>query len=350
MALLFCDGFDLYNLAATAANRGWSFTNSGIANSAASMVAGRYGGRALVLAGGASNGSGGLAARPFPSTPQTVVAAGAVNTPAVLGTAAQRIIRLMDSVTVQMSVQLEADGRLSVVRGATVLATSTLALAPAAWAWIEFKAKIDPAVGTYELRVDGVVWLTASGQNTRASANSFATGLTLCGLSNTASGPAGSLAFDDVIALDTTGTTLADFTGDMRIETLMPTGDVAVQWTPSGAGANAAQINEAQLSTANYVSSSTPGQVDTYTLANLSSVPATVHGVNVVWSASKSDAGARSARSHVVSGATTANGATKALGTGPLYYEDLFLTDPATAAAWDGAGVNAANLGLELVA
>ena len=66
--------------------------------------------------------------------------------------------------------------------------------------------------------------------------------------------------------------------------------------------------------------------------------------------ARKDDAGSRSLRAVLKSGATTANGATRVLGTSYALYDDRFEVDPATGAAWTKVGVDALEAGVEVVA
>ena len=54
-------------------------------------------------------------------------------------------------------------------------------------------------------------------------------------------------------------------------------------------------------------------------------------------------------RSKVKSGATTANGAPHALTANYIYYRDIVEADPNTSAAWAPAGVNALQIGPEVV-
>ncbi len=72
--------------------------------------------------------------------------------------------------------------------------------------------------------------------------------------------------------------------------------------------------------------------------------------VQVATAARKDDAGSRSLRALIRSGATTANGATRVLGTSYALYDDRFETDPATGTAWTKAGVDALEAGVEVTA
>ena len=66
--------------------------------------------------------------------------------------------------------------------------------------------------------------------------------------------------------------------------------------------------------------------------------------------ARKDDAGSRSLRVVLKSGATTASGATRLLGTSYALYDDRFEVDPATGTAWTNAGVDALQAAVEVVA
>ena len=66
--------------------------------------------------------------------------------------------------------------------------------------------------------------------------------------------------------------------------------------------------------------------------------------------ARKDDAGGRSLRTVLKSGATTASGATRLLGTTYALHDDRFEVDPATGTAWTRAGVDALQAGVEVVA
>jgi hypothetical protein len=70
--------------------------------------------------------------------------------------------------------------------------------------------------------------------------------------------------------------------------------------------------------------------------------------VQVATVARKDDAGSRSLRAVLKSGATTANDAT--LGTLYAVYDDRFEVDPATGTAWTKAAVDARQAGVEVVA
>ena len=102
-------------------------------------------------------------------------------------------------------------------------------------------------------------------------------------------------------------------------------------------------------SDADYVASGTVGDLDLYETGDLPFVPDSVHAVQVTTCARKDDAATREVRSKVKSGATTANGASHALTASYIYYRDIVEADPNTSEAWTSGGVNAIQIGPEVV-
>ena len=348
MALRFWDGFDYLALTGTiiqAQMQGRGWINSSTNWTAAT---GRFGGQSATIPA-----SGNLR-YDVTGNPVTAVVGAAFylnSTPS----AAIQIVELIESAVpnVQVGVGLDTNRRLIVYRGSvsTVLATGTTVLPNGAWTYIEFKAKVDPTTGTYEVRINGLATpeLSATGQNTRNSSNSFLTGFRLLVSAN-----AISCRFDDIYFLDTTGSApLNDFLGETRVQTLWPTGaGASTQWTPS-VGSNWQNVDDGNGgnmdSDTTYNSSATVGQIDSFALQDLSGTP-TVYSVAMTWDARKDDAAARQVRSRLKSGATIANGTTQTMGSSFAGSRDVWDTDPATGVAWTSSGVNALEAGYEMIA
>ena len=162
----------------------------------------------------------------------------------------------------------------------------------------------------------------------------------------------GNTIFDNLTVNDTTGASPTSWPGAQRIETLFPDSDAAVQWTPSTGGLNYELVNDATPDLLTWVQSNTAGHVDRYGLANLSGTPTAIDAVQLVYRAARSDSGSRTMRGFIRSGTTTANGGTVTPPATPTgqYYRQTWHTDPDTSAAWDAAGVNALQAGVEVVA
>jgi len=349
MALRVFEGFDMLNSGTTLAqmqNRGWANITAGVTNNSINL-AGRFGGKAM------TGGNQDLVRFDVAALATAGVMGSAhfllTNVPAA-GTP-WRIMEFTDGATCQLGLGVTNARQLCVYRGttATVIATGTTALLSNNWTYLEFKAVIHNTSGTYEVRINGssTPELVATGQNTRTTANNQLTGFQWIVGSGS-----GNTGHDDIYALDTTGAApFTDYLGEVRVQTLAPSGaGSSTQWTPLSS-TNVSNVDDTLLSNpfdqdATYNSSSTAGQIDLFAVQDLSGTP-TVYAVAVSWDARKDDAGARSVRAKLKSGATTGNGPTKTMNSSYTSYQDVFLTDPNTAAAWTGAAVNAIEAGYE---
>lgn len=114
---------------------------------------------------------------------------------------------------------------------------------------------------------------------------------------------------------------------------------------------NAGMVAEVHMdSDTSYVFGSVPGNTDVYNLADLVTVPASIAAVVTRQSFKKSDTGARTATTRVVSGGTPFDQATINLATTYQWQNVYFPTDPNTSAAWTFAAVNALQVGPRIVA
>jgi hypothetical protein len=335
MALLFMDGFDHF-LTADASKKGWTINSNTI-----NPTAGRRGGGALAFGSSLFTSS-----KPFPANLQTVVVGCAYN-PFVLGSSA--FLSLVDGSTQQVTVGANSDGSLKVFRGAnngTLLGQTAPALyVPGAYFYLEVKAKIDPTVGTVELRINGVSVLSLSGVNTRSTANSYVNQLYVVSQ--------GSGSFlDDLYVCDISGTKNNDFLGDSRVDPLLPNADGTYsQFTPSTGTSHFALVDETTPNTTDYNDGLTVGNRDSYQFTNLASLASQIiYGVQANAAVLKDDAGAKSICTFVRSGTTDSDAATAVLGTSQTYVSQIFETNPSGGVAWTEASVNAAEFGVKVTA
>jgi hypothetical protein len=99
-----------------------------------------------------------------------------------------------------------------------------------------------------------------------------------------------------------------------------------------------------------YVYSPTADDVDTYAVQDMVAVAGSIRAVQVTAVARKDDALERSLAIVVRSDGADYDGDTQALGTSYVPYFQRYDEDPATAAAWEFAGVNAMEIGAKVVA
>jgi hypothetical protein len=257
------------------------------------------------------------------------------------------VISLLDSSAPQMEVRATNLGALQVVRGGNTQLgiTANGILSPAVWYYLEFKATINNSTGSYEVRVNGVNVLSATGVDTQDTANAYANQIMFSGTTQ--------YSYDDIYMCDGTGSTNNDFLGDVRVDTIFPTADgSSTDFTPSTGTDNYAMVDDATPdSDSTYVSSSTLNDIDLYTYGDLQSLTGAVYGVQSLIFARKDDAGARSVAPVIKTGATTAVGSDFALGASYTYGRQIFETNPANGStAWTISDVNNSEFGIKVTA
>jgi hypothetical protein len=265
--------------------------------------------------------------------------------------AGRTICQTLDAGTTQGRLRLNGDGTLSVQRGTTTVATSTNSIITNVFYYIEFKHIIDNAAGLLEVRVDGAVWATFTG-DTQATANAFANQIAL----GTTEATLQHYDFDDFYALDGVDQSIADpnsppnndYWGNTQIEALLPNGaGNYTEWTALvGAPTHWEAEDEVPPDEdTSYVESATLNHRDTYAFTNLSVVSATINGIQVLMRARETLAGAGNiARMYRNAGADD-QGADIALQTSYNYHREIMGGDPIAAGAWTVANINAAQFG-----
>jgi hypothetical protein len=336
MAWNFGDSFDLYAAAADAANGYWDSYTAGY-----TLIAGRFSGSQAVNIAGTFN----------------LVKTSGVNdavhhfvcsfnqTAAISGSTLAGYFELFDGATAQCSVVFRSDGAILLTSGApagTVLATYTGAF-PVTNTWYAFEIEvvINNTTGSFTVRKNGntVADFTASGLNTRNSANNYANKLQF------GSAGATNQRIDDLFWRSDASSVA--WLGDIRCFTRMPASDASVQFSRLGGATNFSQVNEAhQDGATSYVYDSTAGDADFYGIGTIASTPASTIAVTTRGYMQKSDAGSRTAAVQLKSGATTVASPTLTLTTsGWLWAWRTDTVDPNTSAAWTAAAVNAATIG-----
>lgn len=196
--------------------------------------------------------------------------------------------------------------------------------------------------GSITLYVDGVLVNTYSG-NTSTTAADF---LQFNGPGAfTIGGAQNNMWIDDVVVTDA-----ATWIGERWIETLRPSVNASVAWTPLS-GANWQNVSEQQCDgDTTYNSTSTAGATDTFGIVSLSTTPLVIENVRVKVAVRKTDATTHNLHPCMKSGAAAlVEGPDFAVAGTYLYARQDLPTDPNTSAAWIAAGVNASQPGYKLV-
>lgn len=242
------------------------------------------------------------------------------------------IFTFRDASTEQIALRRTGDGKLYVTRVATTLGTSAVIWASGdlgSWKYVEFEFTINNTTGSFNVYVDGVSVLSASGIDTQSTGNAFAGNMLVDFYAND------QWEFDDLYIGDTR-------LGDRRVYSRSVVSDVAVAFTPSTGSSNYATVDDNPLSSSDYNEASAASLRDQFTIDALGAVPTVISAVSVNYAHTKLDSGARTMRGGIVSGGSTGNGATVSPVLSTIgAQQDIFATDPDTGTAWTIAGVDA---------
>ncbi len=239
-----------------------------------------------------------------------------------------------------LALQLNSTGTMSFTRGGTVIGTTSVPVVTAnAWAHIEVKIFFDQAVGTAELRVNGVTKLALTDQDTCNTA------LAECSQFKISNGTNFNIYFKDLYVWNASGSVNNDFVGDVQVVTLRPDTDISLNWTPSTGTDGSDLIDESTPNDLDYISAdSTPPAAFECTLTDLDSEVVVVKGLMMFNRSLKTDGGAANLQTSLVSNSIDADGSDRPITTAATYWMDIVELDPNTAAPWDPIAVNDATL------
>jgi len=348
MALLFVDSCDLYATREQIARR-WEPNGTSISFLNVSATAGRWGGRAIQLA---SSGTGRII-RPIPPR-QTVILAFAARFTRSDNPVNQAFIVFYDPTWTQIVIAIDfVEGRYRCYRGwfdveITQSAVDFAAVAKEQYNWFELKVTIDDTNGAVELRRNGAVLLTFSG-NTKGAPTGDITRVQLRSM-NQSSNNRVDVWLDDIVIADNLGGQNDNFLGDLRISTLVPTADTAEKdWSPSSGSDNFSRVAEIPPDDdTSWVASATPGDRDLYAMAPLGMTPLAIKGLQQMALARKDDAGNRALSLVLKSGTEVAVAPATILGSSYAFTEAMHEQDPATGEPWTPAAVDAVQAGIEV--
>jgi hypothetical protein len=338
MALLFIEGFDTYNNPSDLNVNGW--TGGGYGNS---PEPGRFNGQSWYSTYDFTPGPIG---KTLGSNLTTIIAGVAFKTN--YNNNAQ-IIRLNDSATVQIYLsQNYTDHCISVYNGSgTLLGSTPPNSAPwNTWNYVEVKTTISSTVGTVQINLNGVLLLSLTGINTQNSANSYVNNISLPFVS-------APTYWDDLYVCDTTtgpGTyPNNNFLGDVRVDTLFPTGAGDVTNFATTGSSNWATVGTANPdSTTIYNYNSTIGAQDLFTVPTLGT-GYNVYGTAVMTFAFKDNAELKQIASEIKSNATTHTLSTYTLSASGTYDYNLMPINPVSSASWTTTDINTLQIGYKII-
>jgi len=245
-------------------------------------------------------------------------------------------------------VKLGEDGRLKLYRrqyGYDQPISTSVTTAPArGWHYVEMQVVQGTSNGTLNVRVNGVLAITLSAQNTTQGGGPLLTAFVgavpgeYCRVTTDV---------DDLYLADTSGTINHTFLGDVRVDALQAQANGALnQWTVEGAASAWQAVSDGDEATA--IRAATAGLRQTFGVEALPAMttPA-IHGVQVTMLTRKTDAGTGRVRALVTSGAQMAVSSDINLQEQLAWHTALFERNPNGNVQWTEGAFNAAEFGLE---
>ncbi len=227
-----------------------------------------------------------------------------------------------------------------------VVAEGTTVLIAGAYFYLEIRVLFG-AAGSYTLKINEVVELTAAGVNTKFTAQSSAD---VVYLQSNGSDPG--FRFDDLYVIDTLGAVNNTYLGDVRVEALYPSADgFHGEWTPNAGVVHFNRVNEHPADEdSTYEFAAVAGLRDSFAFTDLSVGSAAIKGIQYLHRPRVESPGARSVNAFYRTGAIDFDDATAlSLTTSYIYpIGDIVELNPATGLAWTFAEINAAEWGFRL--
>lgn len=355
MALIFADSFDSYSETADLTTK-WDVNNSTSYN-VFNSTAGRFGGGCLVcghddywlnkgilLTGGDPGTNDIIVSFSFMATSFTRNSYSAFLQLNQSGDFSDGALSSLDGIGLAV-----VGTTLTAYRGYTSFVTGTTELVLGSWYRIEVRLATNNSGGVLQVWINGVLDIDFTGDTYDSGKDGI--NVVKFGGQNTD----GDIYIDDVLIYDITGDAPNDVLGDIRMETLRPTGDGDENdGTPSSGTDHYAMVDEDGVNDGDstYVSMSTAGDKELYDIGSLSYTPVKIHGVVVNLMARVDGTTPRTMKAKVKSATTEGDGDTLNIPYGDTYkpLQACFTEDPSTGAAWTTSGVDDMQIGQEVVA
>lgn len=332
MSLITMQSFDSHDWSAMQF-RGWTANGTPVHLE----LGGRRGGGAVSI-----QGTSDYVSYELPDPEGTIILGVAVYFSAASIGTARSFISLYDSASAQLHLRINANLSLSVLRSGVLLANSAAGvISPQHFHYIELRALISNT-GRFEVRVDEQRVVSMVSADTQATANSQVTHIRLGYIDGDTD------RYDDLYLLNTDGTRLNDFLGDVMVECTHPDGNGTTNNFTPLAGDNYENVDELLMDEdTSYVTSNTVGHIDLYTMDSLPDVNGAAVLAVMSASAVRHDAGTPSVKPLIRTGGTTFEG-DEIFTTGDYVYADhIWELNPDTGDPWTEAEVNAAEAGIK---
>lgn len=358
MALLWCDGFDHYGVIANLTEGVYAETGT-----VTLMTANPRTGTYHLRVGPALTASNSVVRRVLGSAKTTVGIAGAfyyLTLPAVNGRC--KVFDFRDAANaIQISIVVQSTGTIAAYRGTGDGVLLGVSASPAVTAetyqHIEAFVFFSQTIGTVEVRVNSVTVLSLTGQDTVASTLVECSQVSIGGVTAGTPSATGTpqTDIDDIFCYDDLGSFNNTFVGDRRVLTLFPNANtVQADWTAVGAASGYECIDEVTPDgDTTYITAGVPGSpgpISEFGIQNLPAGISAISGVAVIAMSRKTEAGIANTQWSVISGASETAGTERQMTEIYTYRQDIFETDPASAAPFTPSEVDALLIKVERTA
>ncbi len=254
--------------------------------------------------------------------------------------------------TTNINVSVERFGDITVSKGTTLLNASGTsqngglgrALPMDKYAYIEVKVYCHATTGTIEVRVNGQVRWTYTGNTVTTNAYTAAVQF------------GGACTWDDIYIVNGQAAAGAmpnnDFLGPLLVSAIVPTGVGAEDaWLNVGSASGWQNVDELPgPSTTDYTYSETVGAIETYALGDIDTSYEVMGVAFYAWTAASEAVTARTIQSVFRLGGVNYVGASAALAAASYsYYRQLYDSRPSDNQQWTPTDINAVEAGLKLV-
>lgn len=252
-----------------------------------------------------------------------------------------RLIQYRDAANVGLvTFLLQTTGTIRVTYPGGSYTTPTPVMVAESYQHFETFVTFSGTVGYIEARVNGVTVLSLADVNTGAAGCAQVAMLfNTSGVTNVNM----KAYMDDLYCYDGTGSFNNSFLGDRRVITLKPNANTAeADWTPVGAATGYEAIDDVTPDgDTTYISSATVGDISEFQYENMPAGISNIAAVVAVNMSRKTDAGPTNMQVSAISGASVTDGADRPITERYTYWQDVFETDPASAAPFTPAEVDA---------
>lgn len=245
-------------------------------------------------------------------------------------------LEILDESNINLKLVFQSNGMLGVYRNTTLLGSVAAILSVGEWAHFQVKVVVDDSVGSVIIKKNGGTILTLNNIDTKQGVNAYSNVVKFKNYAGSSD-----VYFDDVYIAE-------DILGICVVETKYPNGaGQSTQWTPSG-GSNYQCVDEASMnSDTDYVYSSTPGNIDTYTFTDMVN-DGVIKAIQVNAFAKIDDTGLRKIALVTRPSDTDYVGSDNALTTLFDHLFQIHETNPDDSEPWSIADVNGCQFGIKV--